>query len=83
MTARPMTAGPAIASLLIPGLGQACQGRKLAALVHFALAVLAWGATCGTAGWVVNLCSAFGAAAWRARPPVSGAASARGTPPAA
>lgn len=60
-----MSAGPAIASLFIPGLGQACQGRKLAAFMHFVIAMLLWVGTLGVLGWAVNVCSAFGAASWR------------------
>jgi hypothetical protein len=60
-------AGPAIASLIVPGLGQACQGRKVSAICHFLLALFLWGVLLG---WIVNLCSAFGAAAWR--PPAEG-----------
>ena len=55
----------AIASLLVPGLGQACQGRIFAAFVHFTIAMIVWIGTLGTLGWIVNLCSAFGAASWR------------------
>ena len=42
-------------SLVIPGLGQLYQGRRLAAAVHFVLAVLLW--LLGY-GWIVHLYSA-------------------------
>lgn len=58
-------AGPAICSLICPGLGQACQGRKLDGACHFFMACVVWVGTLGLLGWVVNLCSAFGAASWR------------------
>lgn len=54
----------AIASLIIPGLGQACQGRPFTALCHFLIGLVVWVGSFGLLGWVVNLCSAFGAAAW-------------------
>lgn len=71
-----MNAGPALCSLLVPGLGQAAQGRKSAAFCHFTIACFVWIGTLGLLGWLVNLCSAFGAASYKtppARPAESGA----------
>lgn len=59
-----MTAGPAIASLFVPGLGQCAQGRTLTGACHFVIACIVWVGTLGTLGWIVNLCSAFGAATY-------------------
>lgn len=57
----------AIASLFVPGLGQMNQGRTGAAIGHFLLGVLFWVGTFGLLGWLVNVCSAFNAAAWDAK----------------
>lgn len=51
----------AIASFLVPGLGQLVQGRLPAALLHFVLAVVLWWFCLG---WIVNLWSVYDAAVW-------------------
>lgn len=58
-------AAPALASLIIPGLGQVAQGRPIAGLLHFLIACIVWVCTCGTCGWLVHVASAFGAAGYR------------------
>lgn len=68
-----MNGSAALCSLFVPGLGQASQGRTLAALVHFALACFVWIGTLGMLGWVVNLASAFGAAMWKPDAPTPAA----------
>ena len=57
----------AICSFFIAGLGQLVQGRAVAALVHFVLAVLLWTITLGTLGWIVHIFSAIDAAIWKGR----------------
>jgi hypothetical protein len=54
--------GHGVASLLIPGLGQAFQGRWGAAAFHFLTAAVLWTVLMG---WVVNLASAAGAWMYR------------------
>ncbi len=49
----------AIASLLIPGLGQLLQGRIGTALLHFVLGAILW---FFFLGWVAHLWSAVSAA---------------------
>jgi TM2 domain-containing membrane protein YozV len=49
----------AIASLLIPGLGQLLQGRILTALLHFVLGAVLW---FFFLGWVAHIWSAISAA---------------------
>lgn len=62
-------AGPAIASLIVPGLGQACQGRKWTAFFAFLFGVAFWVGTLGLFGWVWNVLAAFDAAAYRPKEP--------------
>jgi len=60
--AAPGTSGnvlAAVLSFLLPGLGQLCQGRLLAALIHFLLDVALWFILLG---WIMHLWSAFSAA---------------------
>ena len=52
----------ALLSLLIPGLGQVAQRRVLTGFCWFAASAVAWIATLGTLGWVVNVLAAFDAA---------------------
>jgi TM2 domain-containing membrane protein YozV len=52
----------ALASFVIPGLGQLLQGRVLTALVHFVLAGALWFVMLG---WLVHLWSVIDAARWR------------------
>lgn len=49
----------AIASFIIPGLWQLAQGRALAGLLHFIIAVLLWFVLMG---WVMGFISAYDAA---------------------
>ena len=51
----------ALASFLLPGLGQLAQGRLLAALVHFIGTVVLW---FFMLGWLGHLWSAYSAATW-------------------
>lgn len=62
-----MNATAALCSLIVPGLGQASQGRRGSAVLQFIVGVFAWIFTLGLLGWVWNVCSAFDAASWRAR----------------
>ena len=52
-------------SFFIPGLGQLTQGRVLAALFFFVLAVALWWFTLGTFGWIGNVIACISAAAYR------------------
>jgi TM2 domain-containing membrane protein YozV len=57
-------ASAALASFIIPGLGQLAQGRLFAAIFHFALCFWLWHFGLG---WIVHLCSSWGAAHWKGR----------------
>lgn len=50
--------GPAVLSLLIPGLGQLVKGQVLSGVVYFLVAVALWFIMLG---WVVNIVSAIAA----------------------
>ncbi len=52
----------ALASFIIPGLGQLLQGRALKGLVHFVVDVLLW---LVWMGWIMHLWSAYDAARFR------------------
>lgn len=52
----------AVCSFFIPGLGQLVQGRVLAALVQFVVAVILWHLFLG---WLVHLWSIIDAARWK------------------
>ena len=54
----------AIASLVIPGLGQLAQGRILAAFLQLLVATILWLLSFGLLGWVGNLISCLDAALW-------------------
>lgn len=54
----------ALASLIIPGLGQLLQGRLLMAVVQFVLAAVLW---LFLLGWLVHLWSILDAAVWKPR----------------
>ena len=56
----------AIASFLIPGLGQLAQGRLFAALFMFLLAGAIWLVTLGTLGWIGHVVAALHAAVYKA-----------------
>ena len=51
----------ALASLLVPGLGQLLQGRLVMAIVQFALGLILW---FFLLGWIVHLWSIVDAARW-------------------
>jgi TM2 domain-containing membrane protein YozV len=55
----------AIASLVIPGLGQLAQGRILPAVLQLIVSGILWILTFGILGWVGNLLSCLDAALWR------------------
>ena len=54
----------ALASFVIPGLGQLLQGRPLMALIQFVLAGVLW---FFLLGWAVHLWSVLDAALWKGR----------------
>jgi TM2 domain-containing membrane protein YozV len=54
----------ALASFIIPGLGQLAQGRLLAALLWALFAGVLWVVTLGMLGWVAHVLSAAEAALW-------------------
>ncbi|NIR51317.1 hypothetical protein GWO43_22280 [candidate division KSB1 bacterium] len=56
----------ALASLLIPGLGQLLQGRLLIAIVHFVLAGALW---VFLLGWLIHLWSILDAAKYQPKNP--------------
>lgn len=55
----------AIASFVIPGLGQLVQGRVAPALVFFGVAVVLHIITLGCLGWIVNPVACLEAALWK------------------
>jgi TM2 domain-containing membrane protein YozV len=55
----------AIASLLIPGLGQLAQGRVFSALLMFFACGILWIVTFGLLGWLGHILAALDAALWR------------------
>ena len=55
----------ALASVIIPGLGQLLQGRVLAALVFFVLAGVVHVVTFGLLGWVMHVVACVEAAVWK------------------
>lgn len=55
----------ALASFIIPGLGQLSQGRLLAALLWVLFAAVLWLVTLGLLGWLAHVLSAADAALWR------------------
>lgn len=57
----------AIASVIVPGLGQLAQGRMLATLGWFIFAGIIWLSTLGMLGWAVHILSAIDAALWKGR----------------
>jgi len=52
----------AIASFLIPGLGQLAQGRAGTGIIHFVLAMFLWFVFLG---WIMNLVSCIEAASYK------------------
>lgn len=68
MAATPGSAGnvfAALASLVVPGLGQLLQGRPFKGLFHLVLAGVLWLVSFGMLGWVMHLWSAIEAARHR------------------
>lgn len=55
----------ALASFFIPGLGQLLQGRVLAGIFYFLLAVALWVITLTLAGWLGNVIACLDAALWK------------------
>ena len=55
----------AIASLVIPGLGQLAQGRILSALLQLVASGIVWVLSFGLLGWLGHLLAALDAALWR------------------
>ncbi|MEK9501399.1 hypothetical protein [Gaopeijia maritima] len=55
----------AIASFIIPGLGQLAQGRLFAAVFMFLLSGAIWLVSFGTLGWVGHVIAALHAAVYR------------------
>jgi len=53
----------AIASLIIPGLGQLLQGRLFMAIIHFVLAGVLW---FFLLGWIIHIWSIIDAARFKA-----------------
>lgn len=54
----------ALASVVIPGLGQLLQGRPLAAIFFFILSGVIWVVTFGTLGVLGHIVAALEAAVW-------------------
>ena len=52
----------ALASFIIPGLGQLLQGRLLMAIIHFVLATVLW---FFLLGWIIHLWSIIDAAKFK------------------
>lgn len=57
----------ALASLVVPGLGQLAQGRIFSALVVLVFAVALWIVTFGLLGWLGHIFAALDAALWKGR----------------
>jgi hypothetical protein len=55
----------AVASLVIPGLGQLAQGRLLSALLVFVGSALLWILSFGLLGWLGHIFAALDAALWK------------------
>jgi TM2 domain-containing membrane protein YozV len=55
----------ALASLVIPGLGQLAQGRVLSALLQLVFSGILWVISFGWLGWLGHLLAALDAALWR------------------
>ena len=54
----------ALASVVIPGLGQLIQGRLVKAVIMFVLAAILW---FFLLGWIIHLWSILDAALWKPR----------------
>jgi TM2 domain-containing membrane protein YozV len=55
----------ALASLIIPGLGQLAQGRILSAVLQFIFSGVLWIISFGLLGWIGHILAAVDAALWR------------------
>jgi TM2 domain-containing membrane protein YozV len=55
----------ALASLIIPGLGQLAQGRILSAVLQFIFSGILWVLSFGLLGWIGHILAAVDAALWR------------------
>ena len=55
----------ALASLVVPGIGQLAQGRILSALLVFVVSGVLWIVSFGLLGWIGHLLAALDAALWR------------------
>ena len=55
----------ALASLVVPGLGQLAQGRVLSALLMFIVSGIFWVMSFGLLGWLGHILAAVDAALWR------------------
>jgi len=55
----------ALASLVVPGIGQLAQGRVLSALLMFVVSGVLWIISFGLLGWIGHLLAALDAALWR------------------
>jgi TM2 domain-containing membrane protein YozV len=55
----------ALASLIVPGLGQLAQGRILSALLQFIFSGILWVISFGLLGWIGHILAAVDAALWR------------------
>jgi len=55
----------ALASLVIPGLGQLAQGRVLSALLLLSVSGILWVLSFGLLGWVGHVIACLDAALWR------------------
>lgn len=54
----------AIASFIVPGLGQLAQGRVFAAIFMFVLSGVIWLVSFGTLGWIGHVIAALHAAVY-------------------
>ena len=57
----------ALASLVVPGLGQLLQGRPFKGLFHLVLVGVLWAVSFSLLGWVMHVWSAIEAARWERR----------------
>ncbi len=55
----------ALASLVLPGLGQLAQGRVLSALLQLVFSGVLWLISFGWLGWLGHILAALDAALWR------------------
>jgi TM2 domain-containing membrane protein YozV len=60
----------ALASLIVPGLGQLAQGRIFSALLQLVVSGVLWVLTFGLLGWLGHIIAALDAAFWRGSPRV-------------